>query len=239
MEQVLASPPDKTEEAFLREVDEELRRDQLAQLWRRWGRLAIGVVVVGLIVLAGVLYFQSRSERMAGKQGEQFDAALRALGNNDSKTALPELDKLSESSGVGYRAMARFAEADALLAKQDIKGAAAKLSAISGDTGLPRPFRDRAVIQQTSIEFDTIKPEVVISRLKDLAVPDSPWFGTAGEMLASAYLKQGRRDLAGKTYGQLAQSRGFVPDSVRQRAVQMAGVLGVDAIDQSEVKKAK
>jgi hypothetical protein len=239
MEQILASTPDKSEEAFIREVDEELRRDQLGQLWRRWGRTAIVVVVLALVALAGVFYFQNLNQRAADKQGEQYDAALKALGGNDAKTAIPALDTLSQSGGIGYRAMARFAEADALVAKQDTKGAVAKLSAISGDTALPQPFRDRAVVQQTSIEFDAIKPEVVISRLKGLAVPASPWFGTAGEMVAAAYLKQGRRDLAGKMFGQLAQSTGFVPDSIRQRAVKMAGVLGVDAIDQSEGNKAK
>ncbi|MEI9928211.1 MAG: hypothetical protein WDN44_11590 [Sphingomonas sp.] len=159
------------------------------------------------------------------------------MGENHPQTALPALDTLSQSGNLGYRAMARFAEADALFAKHDTKGAAAKLAAISADTAVPRPFRDRATIQQTAIEFDAIKPDQVVSRLKDLAIPDSPWFGTAGEMVAAAYLKAGKRDLAGKMYGQLAQSKGFVPDSIRQRAVQMAGVLGVDAIDQSEERR--
>ncbi len=239
MEQVLALPTsDKTEEAFLREVDEELRREQALTLWRRWGRLIVGAVVLGLAVFGGVLFFQSRSEGAAGKQGEQFDAAIQALGANKPE-AMTDLDKLSGGGGPAYRAAALFTESEVLAGKQDLKGAIAKLSAIADDSALPRPYRDRALVERTALEYDTLKPQAVVDRLRPLASIDSPWFGSAGEMVAAAYLKLGKTDAAGKLYGQLAQSKGFVPPSIRQRAVQMAGVLGVDAIDQSEEKKAK
>jgi len=244
MEQVLALPPtvpatDTTNDAFVREVDEEFRRDQLVGIWQKWGRWIIGAIIGGLAILAGVLYLQNRDERIAGKQGEQYDAAMRDLAANQSAKAGPELRKLATEGKPGFSAVARFAEADLLIAAKDKKGAAARYAEIAADTKLPQPFRDRAVVMQTLTEFDGLKPEVVIDRLKALAVPDSNWFGSAGEMVAAAYLKQGKRDQAGKLFGQIGQSKGFVPDSIRQRAVQMAGVLGVDAIDQSEEKKAK
>jgi hypothetical protein len=245
MEQVLALPPsDTTNDAFVREVDEEFRRDQLVGIWQKWGRWIIGAIVVGLLVLAGVLYFQSRDERIAGKQGEQFDTALKDLSQNQAAKANPELRKLATDGKPGFSAMARFTEAELMLAGKDKKGAAARFGEIAGDASVPQPYRDRALVQQTLTEFDSLKPEVVIDRLKGLAVADSTWFGSAGEMVAVAYLKQGKRDQAGKLFGQIGQSAGFVPDSIRQRAVQMAGVLGVDAIDQgainqSEEKKAQ
>ena len=235
----MALPPGTTEEAFLREVDEEMRRDLAMGIWQRWGKWILGAVVVGLLAFAGYLYFQNRGERVAGKQGEQLDAAMTALAENQAAKAEPELAKLAASSEVGYKALAGFAQAQALVAKDDFKGAASKLGALAGDTTLPKPFRDEALVRQTLIEFDQIKPEEVIGRLQGLAVPDSEWFGTAGEMVAAAYLKQGKREQAGKLFGQIAQSRGAVPDSIRQRAVQMAGVLGVDAIDQTQEKKAQ
>lgn len=240
MEQVLALPPsDTTNDAFVREVDEEFRRDQLLGIWKNYGRWIVGVVVGGLLIFAGVLYYRSMTDRAAGSQGRQFDTAMRDLAENQTAKATPELRKLATEGNPGYRAMARFAEAELLLAKKDAKGAAARYGEIAADAGLPQPFRDRALVQQTLVEFDSLKPEVVIDRLKGLATGDSTWFGSAGEMVAAAYLKQGKRAEAGKLYGQIAQSKGFVPDSIRQRAVQMAGVLGVDAIDQTEEKKAK
>jgi hypothetical protein len=117
--------------------------------------------------------------------------------------------------------------------------AGAGLGGAAADTGLPQEFRDLALIRQTSAEYDTLKPEQVVERLKGLAVKGGIWFGSAGELVATAYLRQGKRGDAGKLYGEIAKDES-VPRSIRQRAVQMAGVLGVDAIvDQGEDKKAK
>jgi hypothetical protein len=238
MEQVLALPPsDTTNDAFVREVDEEYRRDQLLGIWKNYGKWIGGAIVIGLLVLAGVLYFRSLGERAAGNQGRQFETALTDLGENRGAQAAPELRKLATDGNPGYRAMARFAEAETMFANKDVKGAAARYAEIAGDTKLPQAFRDRAMVQQTMVEFDTMKPQAVIDRLKVLAAPDSAWFGSAGEMVAAAYLKLGKRQEAAKLYGRIGQSTGFVPDSIRQRAVQMAGVLGVDATKPTEEKK--
>lgn len=230
----MALPPtDTTNDAFVREVDEEFRRDQLLTLWNKYGKIAIGLVGAGLVLLAGWLWWQSHSESTGGKLGSQFEAAMKTQNSG-------ELRKLAESGGPGYRAIAQFAEADILLANKDNKGAAALYAKIAADTSLPQPFRDRALVAQTSAEFDSLKPEAVIDRLRGFADPASPWFGTAGEMVALSYLKQGKRAEAGKLLNQIATAKTGVPESIRQRAVQMAGVLGVYANDQStEDKKAK
>ena len=81
-----------------------------------------------------------------------------------------------------------------------------------------------ALIRQTSAEFDALKPEVVAERMRPLAVAGNPWLGSAGELMAAAYLQQGRRDLAGQVFARIAADT-QVPASLRQRAVQMAGVL--------------
>ena len=212
----------------MREVDEELRRDQLATAWQRFGRIGIVAVLAGLIALAGWLYWQSRQQTQAGVEGEQLQAAFDQLQAGQASQAEPTLATLAKSRGDGYRALALMAQADLLLGKNDSKGAAAKFAAIAADTSLGQPFRDLALVRQTSIEFDTLPPQQVIERLRPLAVAGNPWFGSAGEMTAVAHLRRNRRDLAGKLFGQIAKSED-VPDSTRQRAVQMAGLLGVDA----------
>ncbi|MCW3845760.1 tetratricopeptide repeat protein [Sphingomonas sp. LB-2] len=231
----MALPPsDTTQDAFVREVDEEFRRDQLFGLWQKYGRIAIGAVVGGLALFAAFLWWQHLNEASAGQTGEQFDAALKS-GSKD------ELIKIADGKGDGYRAMARFAQADLALMNNDRKSAVARLAEVAGDAKLPQPLRDRALVQQTAVEFDTLQPQAVIDRLRGFAAAGSPWFGTAGEMVAIAYLRQGKRKEAGALFNQLAQAPdGQVPESIRQRAVQQAGVLGVYANDQlTEDKKPK
>jgi hypothetical protein len=212
----------------MREVDDELRRDQMATAWRRWGLIAIGAVIAGLIAFAGWLYWQHRQEQQAGVEGEQLQAAYDQMQAGQARQAEPALATLAQSKRDGYRALAQLAQADALLARNDAKGATAKLAAVAGDTSLGQPFRDIATVRWTALEFDTLPPAQVVDRLRSLAVPGNPWFGSAGEMTAIAHLRANRRDLAGKLFGQIAKGED-VPETIRQRAVQMAGLLGVDA----------
>ena len=70
-------------------------------------------------------------------------------------------------------------------------------------------------------------PEDVVARLKPLAAPGNPWFGSAGEMVGIAYLKMGKNDLAGAMFAAVAKDKD-VPESIRARVVQLAGNSGVD-----------
>ncbi|OYY72705.1 tetratricopeptide repeat protein [Sphingomonas sp. 28-63-12] len=226
----------QTNEAFLREVDEELRRDQAMHFWTRYGRWLIGAVVLGLAVFAGVLVWQNQRQKQAGEQGEQLAAMFEKLGSGDEKAATKPLADLAANGVGGYRSLARFTQADILLQKNDLKGAAAKFAEVANDTSAAQPFRDLALIRQTYAEYDSLKPQTVIDRLKPLAVPGGAWFGSAGELVAIAQLKLNQKRAAGDLFGRIARDQ-TVPESLRQRAVQMAGELGVDAVEQIEEKK--
>ncbi|OYY91508.1 MAG: hypothetical protein B7Y45_02820 [Sphingomonas sp. 28-66-16] len=233
----MAVPP-QTNEAFLREVDEELRRDQALHFWTRYGKLVIGAVVLGLAAFGGMLYWQHRTEQRAGEQGKTLATAFEKIGTGDQAAAQNPLAELAGSGSGAYRASAKFVQADIMLQKNDLKGAAAKFGEVVGDASIAQPFRDLALIRQTSAEYDSLKPETVVSRLRPLAEKGAPWFGSAGEMIAVAYLRMKRTDLAGKIYGQMANDT-LVPESIRQRAAQMASSLGVDAGQQDGDKKAR
>lgn len=228
----------ESNEAFFREVDEEMRRDQLAEFGRRWGKWVAVLVVVVLIAVGGWMYWHIHTQNVANARGEQYDKALDALGDEKPADAAKPLAELAKSDTDGYRAMAKFTQADILLEKDDLKGAATKFAEIAGDDTLPKPYRDLATIRQTAAEFDTLKPDAIVQRLRGLANKQSPWFGSAGEMVAIAYIRANRPDLAGKMFGDIAAAEG-VPESIRQRAVQMAGVLGVDAVKQDDDAAAK
>lgn len=225
----MALPPSATNEAFLREVDEELRRDQLAGFWERYGRLVLVAIVAGLVLYGGYLFWQDRRQKAAGVEGETLQAAYESLAAGRTQEAAAPLEALAASDRSGMRALALFTQADIDLQKNDNRAAAAKFAAIAGDTAMAQPFRDLALVRQTAAEYDGMQPQAVIDRLRGLAVPGNAYFGSAGEMVAMAYLRTGRRDLAGRLFGDIARND-QVPGSIRQRAVQMAGEMGVDAV---------
>lgn len=215
-------------EAFFREVDEELRRDRAARFWGRWGLWVLVAIVVALAAFGGWLYWQHRRTSAAGVEGEQLQSAYQSLAAGNTAAAGAPLSTLAQSRNAGYRALATFTQADILLEKKDIRGAVAKFASVAGDAAIAQPFRDLALIRQTVAEFDALRPQVVVDRLRPLAVPGGAWLGSAGELVAAAYLKMGRRADAAQMFARIAAD-GNVPETLRQRAVQMASAMNAGA----------
>jgi hypothetical protein len=114
------------------------------------------------------------------------------------------------------------------LRANDRKTAIGLYQQVEDDGGLPQPYRDLAVVRRTMTEFDQLKPDEIITRLAPLAQAGKPFFGSAGEMTAMAMLNKGDRNGAGQLFARIAADK-QVPQSIRARAVQLAGSLGVDA----------
>jgi hypothetical protein len=227
MRTVLANPTDPAE-SFVREVDENLRRDQLQDFAKRYGPWLVGGVLLFLAAVAGWLYWQDRQQKEAEAATETLSAVLADLGSGRDANVSQRLQTLQKSGSEGVSTAARLTRAAVALDKADRKTAVAEYRAIMDDKGLAEPFRDLATVRLTALEFDQLKPEQVIERLKPMAEKGHPWFGSAGEMTAMAMLKQGRTSEAGRLFAAIAADR-QVPESIRSRAVQIAGTLGVDA----------
>jgi hypothetical protein len=106
-------------------------------------------------------------------------------------------------------------------------------AAVVADTDAPQPLRDLALIREVSANFDDREPADIIAKLEPLAVPGNEFFGSAGELVAIAHLEAGNRDRAGALFAEIAKDEDM-PETLRSRARQMAGLLGVDAIEDVE-----
>jgi hypothetical protein len=200
-------------ESFYREVDEELRRDQMKTYWERYGKLVIAGVVLLLALLAAYIWWQNQKEVKAGERSATLVQAFDDVAAGRKAAAVPRLDGLAKDGSDGHRAAALFKQ-------------------IADDEGLARPYRDLALVRMTAVELDTLPPQAVIDRLKGLAVTGNAWHGSAGEMVALSYLKLNRPQQAAGIFAAMAKDK-KLPDTLRSRATQMAGSLGVDAVQDS------
>jgi hypothetical protein len=219
-------------ESFYREVDEELRRDQVRSYWERYGKLAIVGLVLFLGAIAGAIWWNNQKQVEAGKRSEQLVAAFDELAQGNRKRAVPKLDELAKSESGGHRAAALLSKAALAIEGNDLNAAAALYRQVHEDKKLPQPYRDLALVRMTHVEYDKLQPQAVIDRLKPMAVAGNPWFGSAGEMVAIAYLKLNKPQEAARIFAAMVKDQ-QVPDSARRRAQDMAGSLGVDAIQDS------
>ncbi len=224
----MALTPDTPDETFVREVDENLRRDELESFAKAYAKWLIGAVVLFLVAVGGYLYWQNRQSEKSAAQSEQLMAAYNDIGSKKTDSAKKKLDTLAAEGNGIMRAMALLAEAAIAIEANDRDTAIAKYRAVASDDDIADPYRDAALVRATTLEFDKLKPQEVISRLEPLAKPGEPWFGSAGELTALAYLKLGQKEKAGRLFADIAADK-QVPETIRSRSVQIAGTLGIDA----------
>ena len=223
----MALPADSSE-TFFREVDENLRRDRARDLARSHGKRIGLAVVLLLAAIGGWLYWQDRQRKQSEAQSEELSKVFGDIGAGQAATAPARLQSLEGSNSDALRASAMLAQAAVALDRNDRATALAKYRALSADTGLPQAYRDVGLLRATAIEFDQLAPADVIARLQPLVKPGEPWFGSAGELTGMAYIKMNQPAQAGRLFAQIAADK-QVPETLRSRAVQIAGTLGVDA----------
>jgi hypothetical protein len=157
---------------------------------------------------------------------------VEQLEQNNAKAAAPAIDELAGSDRQGYRLAALFARANAQIATNAIPAAIETLKGIANDADAPQPYRDAAIIRQAQLEMDTLPPDQLAERLRPLAQAGNAWHGTAGEMLATALIRQQKLPEAGRVFEAMAKDQS-VPETIRARAIQMASSLGIDAVQLS------
>lgn len=212
--------------ALIREVDDAVRQDEMLSFWTRYGRIVAGAVVLGIAGFGGWLLWQNYEAGQAEKSGEQFATLLKSA--QATRLDEPVYTRLVAEGGNGYRTEAELVKAALAAGKSDDKNALASYDKIAADPKAPQPMKDLALVRRTAVAFDSMKPDQVIAALRPLAVTGNPWFGSAGEMTAIAYLKMNKKREAGEMFASLSRDP-QVQDSVRLRAGQMASMLGVDA----------
>ena len=227
--------PSREDEVLIREIDEAVREDALYTFMRDHGIKVLGVILLGLAGLGGYLIWDYYSEKALEEQSETLISALDYMDKRDFKTASEKVAPLlADGSAPGARAAARFLQAAAALEEGNNDKATGLFKEIAADAEAPPALRDLARVRDVSLNFDRMKPADVIAQLSPLAKPGSAYFGSAAELVAMAHLEAGNRAEAGKLFAAIAKDEDL-PETLRSRARQMAGLMGVDAV--VDVKK--
>ncbi len=217
------------DEVVIREIDDAVRQDDTMQFFKKYGTVLIGGVVMLLVGLGGYLLWDSQVESGLEAESEQLVGVLDYAQAEDFAAVKERTQPLLDSDTPGVRTSARFLQAAAALELGETARAVELYASIAADEEAPPAMRDLALIREVSSNFDNRKPADIIARLKDIAVPGNAFFGSAGELTAIAHLEAGNRSEAGALFAAIAKDENL-PESLRSRARQMSGLLGIDAI---------
>jgi hypothetical protein len=208
---------------IFREIDEELRRDNLLKLWQRYGRYVIGAVVLVLVIAGAVVAWRNHQLSLRQAQSVRYEAALSLLREGKDAEAAKLFASVGDEGG-GYGQLAAFEAADLAAKAGDKKAAIADYDKIAASSNLDPELRDVARLLSVMNGFADADPQTVIDRLKPLTDTGNPWRASALELTAAAKLKSGDKVGALEIYKKLADDLA-APEGVRARAAEMAAVL--------------
>ena len=200
------------------EVNEDLKRDQMQQLWSRYGKYLIIAVSIVVLSVGGRQGYTSWQARQAATAANAFHKALAA---DDIKTALmAELNNLSPS----YVMLAKFRIAAAQALAEDYDAAEASYLSLSNDPEVRQLYQQAAILLSVMNAPVTRTADELFSRLTVLEGQAGPWQGMALEQSAGLALRNGDRKTALAKYETLA-GLPDTPSGMRQRATQMLKIL--------------
>jgi len=215
-------------DSFIDEVNEEIKRDKLFGLMRRYGWIAVVAVLAIVGFAAWNEYAKARDEAAAQAFGDRVITALDSDGDGAQRSALAALGQ--EQASAGRDAQGRLAIVNLLLAAQSLEdgdraGAIAALQAVATDTALPASYRQLATLKRVMIAGDMLPLAEREAELAPLAAPGQAYRPLALEQLALLRVEAGEPEAA------LAQFRALLsePDltgDLRRRVTQLIVVLG-------------
>ena len=209
---------------IIREVDEELRRERLANIWKNYGgyiALAAFLLVAGTGGWRGYEYYAAKQSEAAA---ERYVAAQK-LATDASKIdeAITAFNAITASAPSSYKLLARFSAA-AELGQKDAKQGAAAFDAIAADTSVETLMRELASIRGAALSVDTADIAEMQKRLAPALVDGSAFRHSANELLALAHMRAGNHAEAQKLFLLLSFDP-ETPPGMRNRAQRLQATL--------------
>ncbi|MXQ07001.1 hypothetical protein GQ651_03985 [Alphaproteobacteria bacterium GH1-50] len=210
------------QDSFINEVTEEVRRERLYKLFRRYGWIPLVAVVVIVGGAAINEFFKARAQAEAEAAG---DALLAAFEADDAATRADALAGIDPGDNAGRVALIALSQATALVEAGDVDDAIAVLETLAVNPGTPAVYQELATLKAAMLGAGRTDPEARIQRLNGLVVGGSAFSLMALEQIALAEIEMGRTDAAIETLrGILVDAS--VTEDLRRRATQLIVSLG-------------
>lgn len=213
---------------IIREIDEDLRREDWEKVWRRYGKFVIAGAVGIVLVTAAVIGWREYDERQRAAAGERFAEIIeRAELTGEPAAAADILAEYAAGAPDGYATLARLRQAKLVADAGDRAAAAAADDAIAADGGTSDLFQDLAVLYAVRMRIGAEEPAALVERLDPLTGDERAWRYSARELKAIILLGAGDVPAAREIYARLADDLD-APRGQRARAAEMLRAIGAE-----------
>ncbi|WP_370402110.1 hypothetical protein [Sulfitobacter sp. JB4-11] len=208
-------------DSFIDEVTEEVRRDQLYKMLRRYGWIA---ALVLLLIIGGVAWLEIRKAQARAQAEALGDAMLAALSVDDTADRAQALTGISAGSAEGAAVLAMMTAAEQAKA-DDIPAAIATLDQLSVDGDVPAIYRQVAQFKSLILQSGVTDADERRLSFDALAQPGNPLRLLASEQLALIDIETGDTEAALARYQDILGDAELTQD-LQQRALQVIVALG-------------
>ena len=182
---------------IFQEIDEEVRREKLKQIWDRYGNYIIAAALVFVLAVAGWRGYQWWQARLSASAGAEFEQAATLLEEGKYAEAEKAFAKIAKEAPSGYRMLARLREA-AAMAQHDPKAAVPLYDQLAGNSSLSSELRNLARLRAGTLLASSASYPELSKRLEPLTGPDGTFRHTAREILAFSAWRSGDMQAAKK-----------------------------------------
>jgi hypothetical protein len=211
---------------IFQEVDEEVRRERLKQLWERYGSLVVVAAFLVVLSIAGWRGYQWWDAKKAGEAGAAFEAAIGLSDAGKHAEAETAFAKIASEGTAGYRPLARFLEA-AELTQSDPNAAVKAYESLAADSSIGRVMQDLAAVRAGLILVDTAPYGELSARLEPLTANGRVFHNTAREILAFSAWRASDR-VAARRWIDLIMTDAETPPGTRSRVEVLMALTAAD-----------
>ncbi|MBK0327167.1 hypothetical protein I5535_07655 [Rhodobacteraceae bacterium F11138] len=209
-------------DSFIDEVTEEVRRDRLFLMFRRYGWIAVTAIV---LIVGGASYNEYRKAQATAAAEQLGDDIVAALASNEAAARSVALQEITAQTP-GGDAMLRFMTAASLAEAGQTEAAIGELNAIATEQGdLPEIYRQIASFKALTLQTGTLLADERRLQFEALAQPGAPLRLLAQEQLALIDIEQGNSQAAIERLQAILQDAETAAD-LQQRVSQVIVALG-------------
>ena len=216
---------DHTEDALIREIDDELRQEQFTKFWKRYGRYVIAAAAGCVLGVAAWQLWSAQQLKAHRAQGDTLALAQRLAATDNLEGAKQTLRKLADA-GDGYAILAHFKEAALETQSGKPKAALVIYHSVAANDSAPSLYRDLATVMGAALEINQPGADLkaVAARLEPLTKPGNAWRHGAEELLAAIALQS--NDTAGaRKHLEILSKDPDTPARMRERATELLTIL--------------
>ncbi|MBX9683717.1 MAG: tetratricopeptide repeat protein [Hyphomicrobium sp.] len=185
-------------DSLLREVEEELRREQMQKIWERYNGLILGGVALIVLAVGGYKWLESRRIADAEARGAEFTAAVQLSNDKKTDEAVAAFQKIADTGSSGVASLAKLHIAGAHLKAGKTDEALVAFERLANDASADQLLKNYAQLQVASLKMSTSDFTDIQNRLSPLAADSSPFKTSANELLGIAAFKAGNLEIARK-----------------------------------------